>query len=116
MKAVAPETEPQLRNCRVWVEPSTRWRVALRWTRRMIAAAAGYSRTPFPPNNARSSGTGTSPDRRYRWMVCHHRFRYADGKPPRSASAVGRSDERRVGKEGVSTARSRWSPYHKKKK
>src|SRR3546814_17825793 len=29
---------------------------------------------------------------------------YRDGK--------GRSEERRVGKEGVSTCRSRWSPYH----
>src|SRR3546814_13847398 len=29
--------------------------------------------------------------------------------PPR------RSDERRVGQEGVSTCRSRWSPYHSKK-
>src|SRR3546814_11565166 len=28
----------------------------------------------------------------------------------------GRSEERRVGKECVSTCRSRWSPYHKKKK
>src|SRR3546814_16156208 len=27
-----------------------------------------------------------------------------------------RSDERRVGTECVSTCRSRWSPYHKKKK
>src|SRR3546814_11683886 len=27
-----------------------------------------------------------------------------------------RSDERRVGKECVSTCRSRWSPYHYKKK
>src|SRR3546814_17051400 len=27
----------------------------------------------------------------------------------------GRSEERRVGKECVSTCRSRWSPYHKKK-
>src|SRR3546814_16277269 len=27
-----------------------------------------------------------------------------------------RSEERRVGKEGVSTCRSRWSPYHEKKK
>src|SRR3546814_15694540 len=27
-----------------------------------------------------------------------------------------RSEERRVGKEWVSTCRSRWSPYHKKKK
>src|SRR3546814_18015994 len=32
----------------------------------------------------------------------------------RSSSA--RSEERRVGKECVSTCRSRWSPYHKKKK
>src|SRR3546814_13528985 len=30
--------------------------------------------------------------------------------------AVHRSEERRVGKECVSTCRSRWSPYHKKKK
>src|SRR3546814_5524106 len=28
------------------------------------------------------------------------------------ARAVGRSEERRVGKECVSTCRSRWSPYH----
>src|SRR3546814_16137158 len=27
-----------------------------------------------------------------------------------------RSEDRRVGKEGVSTCRSRWSPYHYKKK
>src|SRR6056297_242522 len=32
---------------------------------------------------------------------------------PRTTS---RSEERRVGKEGVSTCRSRWSPYHEKKK
>src|SRR3546814_11630696 len=30
--------------------------------------------------------------------------------------ALGRSEERRVGKECVSTYRSRWSPYHSKKK
>src|SRR3546814_11292535 len=29
-------------------------------------------------------------------------------------SAKGRSEERRVGKECVSTCRSRWSPYHSK--
>src|SRR3546814_15457027 len=28
---------------------------------------------------------------------------------------AGRSEERRVGKEGVSKCRSRWSPYHEKK-
>src|SRR3546814_14061152 len=30
--------------------------------------------------------------------------------------APGRSEERRVGKECVSTCRSRWSPYHLKKR
>src|SRR3546814_12871059 len=30
--------------------------------------------------------------------------------------AANRSEERRVGKECVSTCRSRWSPYHSKKK
>src|SRR3546814_4966677 len=30
----------------------------------------------------------------------------------RVADAQGRSEERRVGKECVSTCRSRWSPYH----
>src|SRR3546814_19715803 len=30
----------------------------------------------------------------------------------RAAAAAGRSEERRVGHEGVSPCRSRWSPYH----
>src|SRR3546814_6662476 len=33
-----------------------------------------------------------------------------------SSPKPSRSDERRVGKECVSTCRSRWSPYHSKKK
>src|SRR3546814_10762193 len=33
-----------------------------------------------------------------------------------SLRTIFRSEERRVGKECVSTCRSRWSPYHKKKK
>src|SRR3546814_617600 len=36
--------------------------------------------------------------------------------PPYSLSAEIRSEERRVGKACVSTCRSRWSPYHSKKK
>src|SRR6056297_2237474 len=36
---------------------------------------------------------------------------YADGVPDRLAQEA-RSEERRVGKECVSTCRSRWSPYH----
>src|SRR3546814_13725567 len=48
---------------------------------------------------------------------------FADGQDPEDSAmsmAVGdpgtRSEERRVGKEGVSTCRSRWSPYPYKKK
>src|SRR3546814_3364264 len=37
-----------------------------------------------------------------------NRGRPAEAHPSRSR----RSEERRVGKEGVSTCRSRWSPYH----
>src|SRR3546814_14732014 len=36
---------------------------------------------------------------------------FAEGDRPIPSSAV-RSEERRVGKECVSTCRSRWSPYH----
>src|SRR3546814_4987263 len=34
-----------------------------------------------------------------------------DGQPPQH-DRINRSEERRVGKECVSTCRSRWSPYH----
>src|SRR3546814_11624829 len=54
---------------------------------------------------------------------------HADSRPPSTSNASTppkpdcwrranscRSEERRVGKECVSTCRSRWSPYHEKKK
>src|SRR3546814_13379051 len=44
----------------------------------------------------------------------HARRRFAIGH--RLDAAVDRSEERRVGKECVSTCSSRWSPYHYKKK
>src|SRR3546814_10167019 len=34
------------------------------------------------------------------------------GDDPAAVTDPDRSEERRVGKEGVSTCRSRWSPYH----
>src|SRR3546814_18670762 len=40
--------------------------------------------------------------------VRQHRDRF--GKTP--GIDIGRSEERRVGKEWVSTCRTRWSPYH----
>src|SRR3546814_14216759 len=36
--------------------------------------------------------------------------------PKEEAPKPARSEERRVGKECVSTCRSRWAPYHEKKK
>src|SRR3546814_12321407 len=42
--------------------------------------------------------------------------RRTDHQRCRAARAGGRSEERRVGKECVRTCRSRWSPYHSKKK
>src|SRR3546814_14376544 len=38
-----------------------------------------------------------------------------EGSPAGETDARRRSEERRVGKECVSTCRSRWSPYHSKK-
>src|SRR3546814_17181045 len=38
------------------------------------------------------------------------------GREAQPRSLRERSEERRVGKECVSTCRSRWSPYHEKKK
>src|SRR3546814_8439871 len=46
----------------------------------------------------------------WRESVSHCRHASSSPRPPRT-----RSEERRVGKECVSTCRSRWSPYHKKK-
>src|SRR3546814_13471664 len=42
-------------------------------------------------------------------------FEQEPAAQPEDASPA-RSEERRVGKECVSTCRSRWSPYHSKKK
>src|SRR3546814_3289533 len=39
-------------------------------------------------------------------------YRARNNRPNWEARANGRSEERRVGKECVSTCRSRWSPYH----
>src|SRR3546814_17707468 len=40
----------------------------------------------------------------------------AKHNPGKVVHSVGRSEERRVGKECVSTCRSRWWPYHSNKK
>src|SRR3546814_17099631 len=40
------------------------------------------------------------------------RIKFRDGREKNFVSPIRRSEERRVGKECVSTCRSRWSPYH----
>src|SRR3546814_12071842 len=46
----------------------------------------------------------------------HHRPKQIGHRRRREADRAVRSEERRVGKECVSTCRSRWSPYHYKTK
>src|SRR3546814_10796461 len=53
------------------------------------------------------------------YLDTHHREAiYKDTKSAKqfNEATFHRSEERRVGKECVSTCRSRWSPYHSKKK
>src|SRR3546814_13688175 len=59
--------------------------------------------TPWQPLHALAS---------YRWNSIDQRI---TDRYPETAERF-RSEERRVGKECVSTCRSRWSPYHYKKK
>src|SRR3546814_6657405 len=68
-----------------------------------FAAAAREGRVAVIPNGidaaaARARAEGPAP---HGWMT--------EGVPV--ILAIGRSEERRVGKECVSTCRSRWSPY-----
>src|SRR3546814_4878659 len=53
-------------------------------------------------------------DRRFRMIVSDYASIVLMGEVLKRAhrEAPGRSEERRVGKECVSTCRSRWSPYH----
>src|SRR3546814_12573231 len=55
-------------------------------------------------------------NRRRRWRPVYAGFQVARREPATVSLLISsRSDERRVGKECVSTCRSRWSPYHYKK-
>src|SRR3546814_15083113 len=68
--------------------------------------------TLFRSVSRSAAGAALSQYARHRAGQCH-------GRPARGyhhvrivAGRAGRSEERRVGKECVSTCRSRWSPYH----
>src|SRR3546814_16134418 len=74
-------------------------------------------RTPGPNPAMKSSPTGTSAETANKIIAIEGGMMAPSSAADAcSAAAKGRSEERRVGKECGSTCRSRWSPYHEKKK
>src|SRR3546814_21155948 len=69
-----------------------------------IPAFAGTTRACLAPPASEAPFTPTGNARKTRLLT------------EARAAEEQRSEERRVGKECVSTCRSRWSPYHEKKK
>src|SRR3546814_17697623 len=83
------------------------------------AVLSGYSRTTMPGRVARvrnflhwHGGDPTTINRAaiVKYLL-HLREEPSRKGGPRQNSTINRSEERRVGKECVSTCRSRWSPY-----
>src|SRR3546814_6669799 len=64
-------------------------------------------RRGYSPRTAGGEQACRQPVRPVPASSCRWALRDAENRPP-----AGRSEERRVGKECVSTCRSRWSPYH----
>ena len=59
------------------------------------------------PSKAPGPGSYPIPDKKHAAVAKGYGKRFASSSEMKS-----RSEERRVGKECVSTCRSRWSPYH----
>src|SRR3546814_13982909 len=81
-----------------------------------LADVQTWFRTHYGPNNAVLVLAGdidvpTAKAKVEKWFGA-----IPAGPAPQDVDATVRSEERRVGKECVSTCRSRWSPYHLKKK
>src|SRR3546814_13991208 len=77
-----------------------------------------WHRPKWMPAWAESHDFGSAPAKEAERLLTTHIETVMRHCGPRIASwdVVNRSEERRVGKECVSTCRSRWSPYHYKKK
>src|SRR3546814_17021966 len=85
----------------------------------IFMAAAATVAIAAPPA-AKSSGDAVAGSKTFaaRCAMCHGKAGVGTAMAPNLHGAFGakaRSEERRVGKEGVSTCRSRWSTYHVKK-
>src|SRR3546814_17938198 len=68
-----------------------------------------------PTGSAATGATLSEADGVNAWRTAPRPTASPDGSGA-TPGRTSRSEERRVGKECVSTCRSRWSPYHEKKK
>src|SRR3546814_19682706 len=103
-----------LHDARPIVRPSS-------WQARAWKRQASQRRSPCwsalpdrPKPCSRARQRKRRPDFR-QWTCCAAAASYRQAPPERPRPDQG-SEERRVGKECVSTCRSRWAPYHLKKK
>src|SRR3546814_15295949 len=84
---------------------------------RKVASAAWTSVRALLERARRLAALGTSCEIPSRAIVMLSSTKLPAGGPDTGKLSIpSRSEERRVGKESVSTCRYRWSPYHKKKK
>src|SRR3546814_10938466 len=74
------------------------------------AAAVAAAKRYLAYFQGRSPTWNCADQRRLRNVIPENRLRAYDVR--KVIGLLVRSEERRVGKEGVSTCRSRWSPYH----
>src|SRR3546814_11800048 len=74
----------------------------------VVRGPIAWCKSPEAPRSRRMSSA-------IPW-VSNRRFGPLENNPQKVPIIEPRSEERRVGKECVSTCRSRWSPYHYKKK
>src|SRR3546814_11170787 len=77
-------------------------------TGRCPTTPSAWSSTRRPARCAKTSTASSNTSTRWWCRCCRRRWT--------STRRCHRSEERRVGKECVSTCRSRWWPYHEKKK
>src|SRR3546814_17403355 len=107
----APIAVPVAVLCAIWLLPVA----AMLWLdRKCRARQAARGWHPWLAWRPVKIGQWWAKDRRWVWLeTVERRVRdYGDGYDYRLPGAEARSDERRVGKGGGRTCRSRWSPVH----
>src|SRR3546814_14616219 len=83
------------------------------------ALVTGVQTCALPISEPRGRDEDAGQRRKHQRTLGHARRHVGDDAQAAAAArqiGIDRSEERRVGKECVSTCRSRWSPYHEKKK